>query len=179
MHDVRYNRARRRKPASRKLIGWGVLATVGLIILGVFLLSHQGATPEAVQREVATAVTSPPAVADAPASTTASPPPVAPAASIAASEPQVVDLASMDQPARRAFVLKLISQGVFTGVQATTSPPKVGVTPLFQALSIGLKQQFIAAVDAYVHNGSAATDPLQIIDATMAPRSARTPQSLV
>lgn len=77
----------------------------------------------------------------------------------------MVNLAAMDQPARKAFLLRLINQGVFTGVQAPPAP-KVGVTPLFEGLSPDLKQQFIAVVDAYVYNGAAGPEPLQVIDAT-------------
>ena len=80
-------------------------------------------------------------------------------------QPAVVDLTAMDQPARKAFLLRLIDQGVFTGVQAPPAP-KVGVTPLFQGLSADLKQQFIAVVDAYVYNGATGPDPLQVIDDT-------------
>jgi hypothetical protein len=72
----------------------------------------------------------------------------------------------MDQSQRRALVTALIGQGVFTGVQVDSPPPKVGVTPLFQGLSDDLKQQFIATVYAYVNNGAAGKDPLQLIDAT-------------
>jgi hypothetical protein len=63
-------------------------------------------------------------------------------------------------------VTALISQGVFTGVEAIGSPPKVGVTPLFQGLSPDLQRQFIATVYAYVNNGAPGKDPLQVIDAT-------------
>ena len=72
----------------------------------------------------------------------------------------------MNQAQRRDLVNAMIGQGVFTGVQVDSPPPKVGVTPLFQGLSDDLKQQFIATVYAYVNNGAAGKDPLQLIDAT-------------
>ena len=72
----------------------------------------------------------------------------------------------MDQGARKALLNTLIKQGVFTGVQAVGSPPKVGVTPLFQGLDPALQTQFIAAVYTYVNNGAAGNVPLQVIDAT-------------
>jgi hypothetical protein len=143
-------------------MGWAILAGVMLVIAGIFLITRL-VTPHSDS-----ASPSNPAIASSTATVAAPATPSANAAQPLAStaDPQVVDLASMNQPARRAFVLKLISQGVFTGVQATTSPPKVGVTPLFQGLNLSLKQQFIAAVEAYVHNGAATTQPLELIDAT-------------
>jgi hypothetical protein len=78
----------------------------------------------------------------------------------------VVDPDSMDQGARKAFLVTLINQGIFTGVQALDSPPKIGVTPLFEGLDLTLKQQFIAVAYAYVNNGGQGSQPLQLIDAT-------------
>jgi hypothetical protein len=78
----------------------------------------------------------------------------------------VIEPDSMDQGARKALLNTLIQQGVFTGIQAVGSPPKVGVTPLFQGLNANLQSQFIAAVYAYVNNGAAGNVPLQLIDAT-------------
>lgn len=59
----------------------------------------------------------------------------------------------------------MIQQGVFSGVQALDTPPKVGVTALFEGLSPNLQQQFIAVVYAYINNGAAGTQTLQLIDA--------------
>jgi hypothetical protein len=78
----------------------------------------------------------------------------------------VVDAGAMTQQSRRGLLLTLIQQGVFTGVQALDTPPKVGVTALFQGLSPNLQQQFIAVVYAYINNGAAGTQRLQLIDAT-------------
>ena len=72
----------------------------------------------------------------------------------------------MDQASRKALLSTLIDQGIFTGIEALGSPPKVGVTPLFLGLNASLQQQFIALVYAYVNNGAAGTIPLQVIDAT-------------
>ena len=71
----------------------------------------------------------------------------------------------MDQQSRKAMLLRLIEQGVFTGVQAIGSPPKVGVTPLFQGLDPKLQAEFAALVYAYVNNGAAGTETLQLVDA--------------
>ncbi len=72
----------------------------------------------------------------------------------------------MDQGTRKALILKLIDQGVFTGVQALDSPPRVGVTAIFQGLNPDLKQQFIATVYSYINNGAPGTQTLQLIDVT-------------
>jgi hypothetical protein len=72
----------------------------------------------------------------------------------------------MDQRSRRQLVSTLIEQGVFTGVQAIGSPPKVGVTPLFRGLDVDLQRQFVAAVYSYINKGGAGTEALQVIDAT-------------
>ncbi|HZY49865.1 MAG TPA: hypothetical protein VFE64_08805 [Devosia sp.] len=71
----------------------------------------------------------------------------------------------MSQESRRGLLLTLIQQGVFTGVQALDTPPKVGVTALFKGLSPNLQRQFIAVVYAYVNNGAAGMQTLQLIDA--------------
>ena len=71
----------------------------------------------------------------------------------------------MTQQSRRGLLLTLIQQGVITGVQALDTPPRVGVTALFQGLSPSLQRQFIAVVYAYINNGAAGTQTLQLIDA--------------
>ena len=71
----------------------------------------------------------------------------------------------MSQQSRRGFLLALIQQGVLSGVQALDTPPRVGVTTLFEGLSPNLQQQFIAVVYAYINNGTAGTQTLQLIDA--------------
>jgi len=78
----------------------------------------------------------------------------------------VVDARTMSQQSRRSLLLTLIQQGVFTGVEALGTPPKVGVTSLFQGLSPDLQQQFIAVVYAYINNGAAGSQTLELIDAT-------------
>lgn len=104
--------------------------------------------------------------ASAETSTTPSPPSAASPAEAAASNVEVVDAGTMSQQSRRGLLLTLIQQGVFTGVQAVGTPPKVGVTALFQGLSSSLQQQFIAVVYAYINNGAGGTQTLQLIDAT-------------
>jgi hypothetical protein len=165
------SRSRRRDPR-RKFIGWAIMGGAVLLIAGLFFIPHG-------QQETSTAVASagvPSAQASAPGPAASASQAPAPEVATASAAPQasaaipggqaaVVDLSAMDQPARKAFLLRLIDQGVFTGVQAPPAP-KVGVTPLFQGLSSDLKQQFIAVVDAYVYNGAAGPDPLQVIDAT-------------
>lgn len=71
----------------------------------------------------------------------------------------------MDQQTRKDMLLRLIGQGVFTGVEAVGSPPKVGVTELFKGLNPAMQNEFAALVYAYVNNGTAGKDALQIIDA--------------
>jgi len=168
--DNDYSRSRprsRRRDPRRKFIGWGIMAAAVLVIAGLFFIPH-GQGPQTTANVASTATPSA-AAASAPASVAEAPaapaPTAAPSAASPDSTPAVVDLAAMDQPARKAFLLRLINQGVFTGVQAPPAP-KVGVTPIFQGLSPALKQQFIAVVDAYVYNGAAGPDPLQLIDAT-------------
>lgn len=70
----------------------------------------------------------------------------------------------MDQQSRREMLLRLIDQGVFTGIQAIGSP-KVGVTPLFKGLDPAMQREFVGLVYAYVNNGTTGTEPLQIVDA--------------
>lgn len=77
----------------------------------------------------------------------------------------VADAAAMNQSDRRDFLNRLIGQGVFTAVVPVPAA-KVGVTPLFQGLKPDLQLQFLAIAYAYIHNGAAATDPLQLIDVT-------------
>jgi hypothetical protein len=71
----------------------------------------------------------------------------------------------MDQQSRRELLLRLIDQGVFTGVEADGSPPKVGVTSLFKGLNPDMQREFAALAYTYVNNGGAGTQPLQIVDA--------------
>ena len=71
----------------------------------------------------------------------------------------------MDQQSRRDMLLKLINQGVFTGVVADVSPPRVGITDLFKGLNPSMQSEFAALVYAYVNNGRTGKAPLQIIDA--------------
>jgi len=168
--DADYSRGRsrgRRRDPRRKFIGWGIMAVAVVLIAGLFFIPHR----EPTQTTVAAANVPAPASASpasAAGTTASSAPQVSPASQPSATgsgQAAVVDLAAMDQPARKAFLLRLINQGVFTGVQAPPAP-KVGVTPLFQGLSADLKQQFIAVVNAYVYNGAAGPEPLQVIDAT-------------
>jgi len=77
----------------------------------------------------------------------------------------VVDAAAMDQQSRRELLLRLIDQGVFTGVQADGSPPKVGVTSLFKGLNPDMQREFVGLVYTYVNNGTTGTQTLQIVDA--------------
>lgn len=159
---VPYRPSRRRDPR-RKLMGWGILAAVVLVIVIVFVVSHQWGSPTA-SGAVATATPQPAAsTASAPAATT---PAVAatPAPGATGATPAIVDPNAMDQPTRKALVLKLIHQGVFTAVLALANPPRVGVTDIFRGLSPDLQTQFLGTVDSYVHNGAPSTDALQLID---------------
>ena len=152
-----------RRNNGRRFVLWAALGGIVIIVLAVIGLVLFGPkdTGKSVQPAVAatasTATTQPAPATPAPTATTDTTAPPA---------PPVVDLTTMTQADRRAFVQKLISQGVFTGVQISPAPPKVGVTPLFQSLNLDLKRQFISVVEAYVHNGAATTEPLQLIDAT-------------
>lgn len=89
----------------------------------------------------------------------------APIPAVAPSGTAVADAAAMDQGERRDFLNRLIGQGVFTAVVPVPAA-KVGVTPLFQGLKPDLQLQFLAVAYAYIHNGAAGTDPLQLIDVT-------------
>ena len=71
----------------------------------------------------------------------------------------------MDQQSRKDMLLRLIGQGVFTGVEAVGTAPKVGVTDLFKGLDPAMQSEFVALVYAYVNNGAAGKAALQIIDA--------------
>lgn len=120
-------------------------------------------SPDAAS-SVSKASSSPVADASTPSSAVSSAAPV-PAGETSATEVEVVDAGTMSQESRRGLLLTLIQQGVFTGVQALDTPPKVGVTALFKGLSPNLQRQFIAVVYAYVNNGAAGVQTLQLIDA--------------
>jgi hypothetical protein len=172
----------RRTNTRTRLIGWSVLAAAAVVIVGIFLITRAvgPAAPTAVATTVsssapasepsvpaASASSAPPSSAEPAASEPAASSASAPAASSSSSaELVVVDAAAMDQGARKALLNALIRQGVFTGVEAVGSPPKVGVTPLFQGLKPDLQRQFLAAVYTYVNNGPTGSLPLQVIDAT-------------
>jgi len=160
LQDIEPYRPFRKNPA-RRLILWAGLGGIVLIVLAVIGLMLFG--PKESGRVEQNAAASP-AVAPAAASASS-----AASDAVAATDSPavtVVDLASMTQTDRRAFVQKLIRQGVFTGLKISPAPPRVGVTPLFQSLNPDLKRQFISVVEAYVHNGATTTEPLQLIDAT-------------
>jgi hypothetical protein len=169
-----------RRTRQQKLVGWGVLAAAVVVVIALFLITRalQGGAPVQVASassaadtaDTSSASVSPP-LSESPAdSSSAAPSSTAAAPSTVTSEApsavSVVDPDSMDQGARKAFLLTLIKQGIFTGLQALESPPKIGVTPLFKGLDLTLKQQFIAVAYAYVNNGGQGTQPLQLIDAT-------------
>ncbi len=156
-----------------------MLALGILVIVGIFVITRVLTTPQAPGPVVASASSSSSASSSA-ASSSAAPssdaasssavaaaaPPSAAAPSSSSSALVVVAPDAMDQASRRQLLTALIGQGVFTGIQVDSPPPKVGVTPLFQGLSDDLKQQFIATVYAYVNNGGTGKDPLQLVDAT-------------
>ncbi len=173
--------ARRKTTTRTKLIGWGVLALGVLVIIGIFVISRAFTTPGApgtIVASTSSAVSSASAATSSSAASSAAPSeaatsssaavaPVAPAAQQGSSSAALQVIPdTMDQGQRKALLTALIGQGVFTGVQVDNPPPKVGVTPLFQGLSDDLKQQFIATVYAYVNNGGAGKDPLELVDAT-------------
>lgn len=175
---------RRRRTAAQKLLGWSVLAAGVVLIVGIFLVTR-ALTPSApapttpgVAEISSSPAPQPPASAQASSrvpdqAPQAGPPPAASGAAGAApapvetppAKPAVVDAAAMDQGARKAFLNRLIGQGVFTGVAPFGKPAKVGVTELFQGLSPDLKEQFLAVAYAYVHDGLAATEALEVVDA--------------
>ena len=115
----------------------------------------------------AQASSAPAVVSSAPSSAAAPSPATVTASQPAESTPRValVDTATMDQQSRREMLLRLINQGVFTGIQAVGSPPRVGVTPLFKGLDPAMQREFVGLVYAYVNNGTTGTEPLQIVDA--------------
>jgi hypothetical protein len=174
-----------KRSAKQKLIGWGVFAAVIVVIAAAFLVTRiiGGAAPETIEATTSVAVASSSSGAmeasatraasgASSASAVAEPAPsedAVPAASSAASaippDQAVVDAATMDQRSRRGLLLTLIRQGVFTGVQALDSPPKVGVTALFRGLSPSLQQQFVAVAYAYINNGASGVQMLELIDA--------------
>ena len=161
----------KRTSAKSKLIGWGVLAAACLAVVGIFLISRALSPPATAPVTTASSVatiassqapaTTSSETAAAPSQPASSAQPASSSSTIAIFEPD-----TMDQGSRQALVNTLIQQGVFTGVQAVGSPPKVGVTPLFRGLDPDLQRQFVAAVYSYVNRGAAGTDPLQVIDAT-------------
>lgn len=165
-----------------------MLALGVVVIVGIFVISRAVTAPRtpvvaadsasstASSAAAPASASSSAAVSDASSAASAASVPEASAAVSAASAPAapeasssalvVVDPNAMDQAARRGLLTTLIQQGVFTGVQVDTTPPKVGVTPLFQGLSNDLQQQFIATVYAYVNNGATGKGPLDVVDAT-------------
>lgn len=169
-----------RRSGKQKLIGWGAFAAILVVIAAIFLVTRLfGGAPSAPgmatpPRATALSSTAPDA-SSAAANTFAAPTnsgAVAVAEASAASNVppppatvEVVDAATMTQQSRRGLLLTLIQQGVFTGVQALDTPPKVGVTALFKGLSLSLQRQFIAVVYAYINNGAPGTQTLQLIDA--------------
>ncbi len=170
----------------QKLIGWAAFAGIVVLIVGIFLVTRlfSGGAPapanvvttssSAVAEASVSMASSAAPSAEAVASASSSEAPtqiaeaVAPAAtpSAAASSAPGLELDTLDQEGRKNLLLTLISQGIFTGVQALDTPPKVGVTALFRGLDPSLQQQFIAVVYAYVNGGGNNAHDLQLIDAT-------------
>jgi hypothetical protein len=180
-----------KRSSKQKLIGWGVFAAMIVVIAAIFFITRMlgGASqaPGVATQSVAEVASVSAAAADVSSAPTSSADAIAatsnvsveapapPSTALAASAPraastasadQVVDAGTMSQQSRRGMLLTLIQQGVFTGVQALDTPPRVGVTALFEGLSPNLQQQFIAVVYAYINNGAAGTQTLQLIDAT-------------
>ena len=163
-------------------MGWGILAAVLLAILGIFLISRAltqpASTPDTSQPPSEASVSSAADSSEVPASAGSAAPSEATAA---ASQPEssasssapapsapgvaVIEPDTMSQAERKDLLLRLIGQGVFTGVEALGTPPKVGVTALFRGLDTSLQQQFIAAAHAYVQAGSAQPVTLEVVDA--------------
>jgi hypothetical protein len=165
-------------------MGWGILAAVLLAILGIFLVSRaltqsppdasQPPSDAAVSAASSAAVSSAADSSEAPASAGSAAPSEAAAASSqpassapASSAPAVaiIEPDTMSQAERKDLLLRLIGQGVFTGVEALGTPPKVGVTALFRGLDTSLQEQFIAAAHAYVQAGTAQPVTLEVVDA--------------
>lgn len=165
-------------------MGWGILAAVLLAILGIFLVSRAltqpASTPDTSQPPSEASVSAVSSAADsseAPASAGSAAPseaaaaasqPESPASSAPASSAPgvaVIEPDTMSQAERKDLLLRLIGQGVFTGVEALGTPPKVGVTALFRGLDTSLQQQFIAAAHAYVQAGSAQPVTIEVVDA--------------
>lgn len=145
--------------SSRRLLFWGIVAVILLFAATAFLVSRLMAGGPHAAAVAANTAGAPAAVAATPAAATSSST-SGPATDIGT----VVDPSTMSQPDRQQFLLRLIKQGVFSGVKAPPSP-KVGVTALFMGLSPELQKQFVGVVDYYVNNGAAETEPLQVIDA--------------
>jgi len=174
--------SRKRSP-KQKLVGWGILAGVAVLIVVVFLITRLATTPStpttvatgapssapsteasaAASASVATAATENSSTGQAPSSQQVSAAQSADAAARTTTA-AIVDANAMDQQSRKDMLLKLINQGVFTGIVADVSPPRVGVTDLFKGLSPSIQSEFAALVYAYVNNGRTGKDPLQIID---------------
>jgi len=170
-------------------MGWGILAAILLAILGIFLISRaltpSASAPDASQppSEASVSAVSAAAVSSAANSSEAlaSPgsaapsEPAAAASQLASSAPSapspsapgvaVIEPDTMSQAERKDLLLRLIGQGVFTGVEALGTPPKVGVTALFRGLDTSLQQQFIAAAHAYVQAGATQAVTLEVVDA--------------
>jgi len=184
-----------RRTRQQKLVGWGVLAAAVVIVTALFLITRAlqgGPATQSASAASSTETAEISSVSASPAASESASPssrtePSSSPAEVSSSSPEassssaaapstitpeapsaisVVDPDSMDQGARKAFLVTLINQGIFTGVQALDSPPKIGVTPLFEGLDLTLKQQFIAVAYAYVNNGGQGSQPLQLIDAT-------------
>jgi hypothetical protein len=157
----------RKRTPKQKLLGWSILAVAALVIVGVFLITRIITSPLPAGTTTAQASSAPAVVSSAPSSAAAPSPATVTASQPAESTPRValVDTATMDQQSRREMLLRLINQGVFTGIQAVGSPPRVGVTPLFKGLDPAMQREFVGLVYAYVNNGTTGTEPLQIVDA--------------
>jgi hypothetical protein len=177
----------RQRTAKGKLIGWGALAAIIVVIIAIFAITRvltpsapgpvTTASASASSAAASSAASQPAATASseaAPPASSASVASAAPASATPASSASdgqtlaVIQPDIMDQASRKALLGTLIDQGVFTGIEAVGSPPKVGVTALFLGLNPDLQRQFLATVDSYVNNGAPAQVPLQVIDATTA-----------
>jgi hypothetical protein len=172
----------KKNKTQNRLLGWGILAAVAVVIVGLFLVSRiftSSARPQQTVAAVAVATPTRAAASSAPpipsaesheANPSSQPAVQSPDASLAAPAAgeaetvAVIEPEAMNQGARKDMLLHLIDQGIFTAVKAIGSPPQVGVTPLFRGLSPSLQQQFIALVYLYINNGKPGSDQLQLID---------------